>query len=124
MDQDYAGVLAALCVWREARGECPGAKRAVAHVIRNRAAQKFRGTNPIEVILWPKQFSCFNAGDPNATLFPTANDAAFRECREAVANPGDDPTGGALYYHSCAKPPRWAEKLQLTARIGAFRFYR
>jgi len=59
----YQPFLWALCLWREARGQSDDAKRAVLHVILNRAKAGFRGSDPASVILWPYQFSSFNPKD-------------------------------------------------------------
>lgn len=55
-----------LTVVGEARGEPVEGQIAVANVIMNRA--KTRGPNIKEVCLAPKQFSCWNPGDPNRKL--------------------------------------------------------
>lgn len=126
----YQPFLTALCLWREARGQSDDARRAVLHVILNRAKAGFRGSDPASVILWPYQFSSFNPKDPNATRLPTwANLADWRAwlaCCAVVDAPGDDPTGGALMYESClpAMRPDWATPEKQTAEIGPFRFYR
>ena len=128
--ESYSGVLLALCLWREARGQNLDAQRAVLHVILNRAAQGFRGHDPISVVMWPYQFSSFNANDPTAHLLPNPKNAtdweAWTGCCDLVDNPGDDPTGGAVMYESCApdQMPPWATEDKRTATIGPFRFYR
>ena len=127
----YQPFLTALCLWREARGQSDDAKRAVLHVILNRAKAGFRGSDPASVILWPYQFSSFNAKDPNATRFPSPSSlrdwAAWWACCAIVDAPGDDPTGGALMYESLPawdSRPAWATAEKQTAEIGPFRFYR
>lgn len=126
----YESVLLALCLWREARGCESEARRGVLHVIRNRAAARFRGDSLTAVVLAPYQFSSFNARDPNAALMPNPKHAgdwrAWLECCALVDEPGPDPTGGALMYHSCAPGnfPDWAMPEKQTARIGPFWFYR
>lgn len=129
--EQYPNLLMALCTWREARGEGEAARRGVLHVILNRAAQKFFGSDPVSVILYPWQFSSFNHADPNASKFPNPRDQfewkAWLECCDLVDNPGDDPTGGALLYESIAdatKRPTWAIPAKQLAAIGNFRFYR
>ena len=126
----YQPFLTALCLWREARGQTDDAKRAVLHVILNRAAAGFRGDSPATVLLWPYQFSSFNPKDPNAMRFPTPRNPgdwrAWLQCCAVVDAPGDDPTGGAVMYESepPAMRPDWATPDKLTAEIGPFRFYR
>ena len=116
--------LLALCLWREARGESIEARRAVLHVILNRMAA--RNEAAAQVILAPKQFSSFNANDPNALKFPMPDDHEWFECCCIVDHPGDDITGGASNYESCAPDhlPSWADPAKQTATVGAFRFYR
>ena len=130
--ENYPKVLVALCVWREARGQSRDARRGVLHVILNRAAAQFRGGDPVAVILWPFQFSSFSAGDPNAVRLPTpvraADWAAWLQCCALADDPGEDPTGGATFYHSYQPGsnmwPDWATDDKQTAHIGQFRFYR
>ena len=128
--ESYGSILKALCLFREARGQSQDAKRGVLHIILNRAAAGFRGHDAVSVILWPMQFSSFNANDPNAHLLPnpknTQDWAAWLDCCALVDSPGDDPTGGAVMYESCASDelPAWATDDKRTATIGPFRFYR
>jgi spore germination cell wall hydrolase CwlJ-like protein len=129
--QYYDEFLWALCVWREARGEKLHTSRlAVAHVVLNRALdlkQRWPKT-PSGVVLQHLQFSSFNAGDPNATLFPARDATVWLDCCDAVAGvlAGDlDPTKGANHYHSkMPTPPAWADPSKLTAEIGGFRFFK
>ena len=126
----YEPFLQALALFREARGQSDDAKRAVLHVILNRAAAGFRGKTPAEVILWPYQFSSFNPKDPNAALLPTPRNTgdwkAWLACCAVVDTPGDDPTGGAVMYESepPAMRPDWATPDKMTYQTGRFRFYR
>ena len=93
----YSNFVLALCIWREARGQSNEARRGVMNVILNRAGLKFRGHDVISVVLWPYQFSSFNANDPNAHLLPnpknTQDWAAWLECCDLVDTPGEDLTG-------------------------------
>lgn len=108
------------------------ARRGVLWVVRNRAAQGFRGKGIIDVILWPGQFSSFRPLDPNSTKLPNPayqpDWGAWQECCSLIDNPGKDPTGGALFYHSVpvGSPewPAWATPEKLTVKIGPFHFYR
>ena len=63
--------ILALAVWREARGETPVGKLLVAQTIENRVQDRRWPATYEDVITQPWQFSAFNKGDPNATLFPT-----------------------------------------------------
>lgn len=53
-------------IWAEARGEPLEGQIAVANVILNRARQGgWWGDDVVKVCRKPKQFSCWNNGDPN-----------------------------------------------------------
>ncbi len=134
----YDFQMVALCVWRESRGASDAAMRAVAWVIRNRMVDaRWPGTGH-GVVLQPKQFSCFNAGDANAVKFPNVRDGVDWKAWERVLLAvetvfGDgvpdaaDPTKGANHYHSIpeGKPyPSWAVREAETLRLPGFRFYR
>ena len=134
----YQPFLQALCLWREARGQSDEAKRAILHVILNRAAHKFRGTDPASVILWPLQFSSFNSGIGSVSAFPVPPSSArpgnpldwkaWLDCCLVVDSPGEDQTGGAVMYHSypagSSNWPAWASSDKQTAHIGPFWFYK
>jgi N-acetylmuramoyl-L-alanine amidase len=127
--ESYEKILVALCIWREARGEITEAKLGVWWVIRNRKADSRWPNTMAGVVLQPRQFSSFNAADPNSSKLPAPEDPAFVECCGIVDSPGlDDPTLGANSYHSFPPGytplPSWADPNKLTTRIGAFSFYR
>lgn len=128
--ESYPNLLAAICLLREARGQSIDAKRAVFHAILNRVAKQFRGHDLVSVILWPAQFSSFNPNDPNSRLLPNPKQVqewkAWLDCCAVVDEPGEDPTGGAVMYESCApgELPAWAVEEKRTATVGPFRFYR
>jgi hypothetical protein len=132
----YPPILAAICVWREARGQSQDARRGIWHVLRNRVGNPMFRPSLVRVVLQPWQFSSFNATDPNVTKFP--NEAtgldwvAWQEILDIAANPGDDPTGGAVYYESfnleqlddIRSKDSWFAADKMTVQIGAVRFYR
>ncbi len=121
---DYT--ITALTLWREGRGESGAAKRGIYWVIRNRMADPRWPSTAYDVVLQPKQFSCYNAGDKNATLFPArkniADWLAWQECRDIVNDPGDDPTGAANHYHTRAVKPAWHKEAKVTVQIGSHVF--
>ena len=115
-------------VFGEARGESYQGKVAVAHVILNRVAKGgWWGKTPIEVCTAPRQFSCWNDGDPNRARMMKADlsDKAYQESLRAVldAISGQDPTGGACHYHALSVAPKWAEGKQ-GHTIGNHLFFR
>jgi N-acetylmuramoyl-L-alanine amidase len=131
----YDLALLSLCIWREARGEIVDTKRAVAWSIRNRVLHpSWWGTDWISVILKPKQYSSFNAGDPNSVKFPQSNDsswvASLNAAMEAYSGAsGTDPSRGATHYFDKSlddNPPFWAKDGNMfkTADIGNLHFYR
>lgn len=131
---DYSSLsdidLLALCVWREARGEGPIGQRGVAHTIQNRAAEpSWWGHDVRGVILCPRQFSSFNADDPNADKFPNPADQGYQSidamCRAVLGGTDEDVTAGAQWYiDSSISPPAWASKLEVSLQIGRLTFYR
>jgi hypothetical protein len=135
----YLDFMIALCIWREARGTSNAARLGVLNVIRNRTKDPRHRwpINELEVILQPHQFSSFNPGDPNATLFPQFSKPgdfkAWSEiCDLLMANTpalasAPDPTFGANCYHSIPAGdtlPKWAELDKFTVAIGPFKFYK
>ncbi len=131
ISQNYGLFLAALCIWREARGESREAKVGVAQVIFARVADPRWPNTPGEVVLQKLQFSSFNKTDPNSWKFPTPADSAWLESCDVVQ--ATRPILGlpeakewANHYHSLpeGQEPSWADPTKLTATIGAFRFYR
>ncbi len=122
---------AALTILGEARGEPIEGQIAVAWVIRNRVEHGWRGTDYKSVVLAPKQFSCWNKGDPNLALLQAIKGAP-KEFMGALgimlAVYGDklpDPTRGAVsYYNPAIVEPSWAPSMIVTAAIGRHRFLR
>ena len=132
-EQCYELALLMLCIWREARGEGAPGQYAVAWTIKNRVARGgWFGKTWVEVILKAKQFSSFNADDPNAVKFPDPmTDASYGPCLMAAKHVYDgsapDPTGGATYYFDdsmAANPPSWAKAFTKTVKIGRLNFFR
>jgi len=129
--------LLELAMYREARGEPTEGKRGVGHVIFNRSLTTswwnyHRAGILANVILFPYQFSSFDAGDPNANVWPQDDDTAFQECC-SIANSilhGVDPdiTNGATYYfdRSINWPTAWGAQsdYEETLDVGRLRFFR
>ncbi len=134
-DPDPAAVhLLAATTWAEARSEGEEGMRAVAHVIVNRIGPRF-GEDISTVVLSPKQFSSWNLHDPNRPLaqnperYATSGEnletwnTAQEVAREVLKGQSQDPTNGALFYHTRAVHPRWARFGIGIKRIGAHIFY-
>jgi spore germination cell wall hydrolase CwlJ-like protein len=115
----------ALCVWREARGESFRGKSLVAQVIENRVRDPRWPDTYVGVITQRLQFSAFNAGDPNALMFPAENDRAWPDCVAAadlvVAAPALLTT--ANHYHTVDVRPTWADPTRLVTQEGRHKFY-
>lgn len=121
-------------LWGEARGEPDKGLIAVAWTIRNRADDpKWWGSNIETVCLKPKQFSCWNKGDPNYPYLMGLRSIPARDyvrMREAAISVIDghqsDPTGGATHYHakSMRNYPGWTLGATMTVVIGGHVFYR
>lgn len=125
--------IAALCVWREMRGESAEARLACYWVIKNRATDMLRRwpRTWYGVVTEAEQFSSFNKKDPNSSLMPKkimiADWQAWLEISAIVDSPGADPTGGANSYEALpdGEPrPGWAAASKMVKQIGKTRFYK
>ena len=136
---NYADWLAALCIWREARGQSLAVKNAIWHVIQNRTqdAQRRWPRTISGVIQQHMQFSSMTAaGDPNLVAWPvepipgvdgSEDWKAYLDCQTVVESPlNADPTAGANMYESepADKPPYWVKDATLTLDLVNTRFYR
>lgn len=136
-DQDVLTLLT-MCLWGEARNQPEAGIIGVAWVIRNRVVDGRYGETWKDVMLAPKQFSCFLAGDPNLRKMMEPEQygtlGIWNRCA-AVAEGvyrGDIPSnvGRATHYHSVRKPkaarrwpPLWAGSMRRVAVIGDHIFY-
>lgn len=140
---DRDAKLLALTIWGEARSHGREGMLAVGHVIKNRveAAKKRFGGDSIEgVVKKRKQFSCWNASDPNrskllnldaylAELDPGSPDRvrweeAKKIAEDILAGRSADPTRGALYYHTDAINPDWSKGIKPVTKFANHVFYR
>lgn len=131
----YKGAIDTLArtLWGEARGDVSEGRVAIAWVVTNRVARdSWYGNTVEEVCRYPKQFSCWNNGDPNLPklLAVTATDPVLRECLDIAAAAvngalgGPDPTAGSTHYHAPMNPvPKWARGHVAVAIIGKHLFY-
>lgn len=138
----YEQFLAALCLWREGRGQSKAALAGVLAVIHNRMLdEKNRWPKSVPgVVTQPFQFSSFNASDPNVTKFPmppigaipeSLDWGAWLDCCSVVEGfsvLSADPTGGSNMYHSYPEgsqwTPAWALPSRHTVDIGPFHFFK
>lgn len=119
-------------IWGEARGEGYEGMQAVANVVMNRVhAGTFPGGYSISgVCRAPRQFSCWNPGDPNLAqlLSVSSSNPQFQQAlqiaQSAASGTLADLTNGATYYHTTAiaTPKSWGNKTQV-AEIGNQVFY-
>lgn len=123
--------ILARTLWGEARGEGRVGMEAVASVILNRAASPGWWGDDIEsVCLKNRQFSCWNADDPNRQklLDVTDKDDAFKQAQSvawlAIDGSLPDITNGATHYHTRDIVPYWARARQPCAIIGKHLFYK
>ena len=120
-------------IWGEARGESLDGRSAVAWVVRNRLVDPRWPNTWQSVILQPKQFSCFNPGDPNLDKMVVRYrlrrvDMVWKSCRliafGVMHDWIPDNSRGANHYCHVDIVPRWAEGVEPIIRIGYHKFYR
>ncbi len=122
-------LIVARTVWQEARGEPREGKRAVVHVLWNRAQK--RKTDMAYEAHRPWQFSGWNAGEVNREPARVVDftSSSFRNCMcatlEAVSEieNGIDPTLKSLHYHANYITPPWAKGHRPAVVIGRHLFY-
>ena len=117
-------------VWGEARGEVLAGKLAVAHVILNRVRlRSWMGRTVAGVCRKPRQFSCWNEGDPNRAKILAVEpghrvfDTCLRIARRAVSGCIDDMTKGATHYHTKHVTPPWSRGKPVSFELGRHEFY-
>jgi spore germination cell wall hydrolase CwlJ-like protein len=125
----------ALTMWGEARGQGEEGMRAVGHVIANRWKAKSHGTFVTDTVSAAWQFSCWNKNDPNRALMLAIDTLkpgsaghrnwllAKRLAAEILAGRSEDPTGGALFYHTTAVQPAWSRGVTPVRQIGNHLFF-
>lgn len=142
-------LIGALTIHGEARGCTQDGRTAIAHTLLNRCLAKSWYGKKVTghadhsiaaVCLFPWQFSCWNANDPNSQML-VALQAKYAEaitqktCRAALKALIDtldgyapDQTGGATHYlttrlHQSIRAPEWARGNQKFIEIGSHRFF-
>jgi len=128
IEQQSEDIVVAMCLWGEARGEGPLGMLAVANVLTNRATK--HDTSVKAIALQPRQFSTFNADDPNRAhlvdawkVDPGSWGMAIGVATLSLHGLVKDSTEGALNYltaslHDSPSAPTWAKDMKVTAKIG------
>jgi spore germination cell wall hydrolase CwlJ-like protein len=126
--------MQASTLWAEARGEGRIGMEAVANVIANRARLQWHGAaGTAAVCLAPRQFSCWNAGDPHLVKMERvmrSPDALYLEAcdiaRRMLAGELPDRTDGATHYFASTLRvrPNWAQGRSPCRVIGNHEFYK
>jgi N-acetylmuramoyl-L-alanine amidase len=96
---------AALCAYKEARGDGLPGMRAVLHCLKNRVGHPGFAHTLHDVIYGKNQFTSMSVpSDPEFNLIPSNSDLMFAnalQLAKIVLNTDDpDPTGGAHYYEN------------------------
>ena len=123
-------------IYGEARGEYHSpegglsALIAVGNVIINRVkTQSGYGKSIQEVCLKPRQFSCWNTGDPNRALLmgEAISDPVFVLCSRVATKVASevwpDLTKGSDHYHAFSILPPWARGQKPRIRLANHVFY-
>lgn len=129
-----------LTIWAEARGSTTAGRLAVADVIRNRFRSGRWGRTYEAVCTAPKQFSCWNASDPNLVALKaiivriesgqTWTDPVLTECgwiADGVLSDAIRPqVKGATHYYAASmpQPPAWAKTGEFVAEAGGHLFFK
>ena len=119
----------ALAMYWEARNEGSDGMRAVGSVVLNRVESDAFPNTPCEVVHQggerpPCQFSWWCDGRSDAPRDSKQWQIAVALAAEMLRNRGDDPTRGALFFHSAAIPVPWGVERTLAARILGHLYYR
>ena len=124
--------ILARTVYGEARGELLpfglAPLIAVANVVLNRKNKNFART-VADVCLAPRQFSCWNPGDPNFEKIRGVSPKCFvfgtclRVARRVLEESWPDLTDGCDHYHERSVKPFWAACREPKRILGSHYFY-
>jgi spore germination cell wall hydrolase CwlJ-like protein len=119
----------ALSMYFEARSEGPEGMRAVGSVVLNRiASDEFPDTACAVVYEGgetpPCQFSWWCDGRSDAPTNSEHWETALALAAEMLEERGDDPTDGALFFHSADIPVPWQLERKRTVQILGHVYYR
>lgn len=135
-EEQEAVRLLALTMWGEARGDGPQSMRAVGHVIMNRVKSPRFGDTVKDVVWKRKAFSCWNENDPNRASMSNLSSMPSQSldrvrwkqavdiAKQIMAGKSQDPTNGAMFYHTDAIKPYWvSDDMEPSAKIDDHIFY-
>jgi spore germination cell wall hydrolase CwlJ-like protein len=114
-------------IYGEARGESIETMLAVGWVIRNRLCSGHYGATYKDVVLQPKQFSCWNKNDPNYKVIKGMIKGRHWEVCIGVAivvmqsSEKHNPVVGVRHYYDRSmdgNPPYWAEDGEFMSVYG------
>ena len=121
----------ALNIYFEARSEPSEGQLAVAYTTLNRVADQKFPDSVCEVVqqggeakLHQCQFSWWCDGKSDKVYEESAWQMSLVVAERALRNRYNDPTGGALFYHTTDVRPYWSRHFKLLAKIGKHLFYR
>ena len=128
-NQDDVSCLA-LNIYHEARGEPLPGKRAVAHVVLNRARHWRFPDDICDVVKQggeEKRHACQFSWWCDGRSDQPQDRVAWREslslAKVILDDPSTDPTDGALWYHAIYVEPDWSTRLAQGPQIGRHVFY-
>jgi N-acetylmuramoyl-L-alanine amidase len=122
----------ALVVWREARGEAPDGRAAVAHSIVTRVAHPgWWGSDVMSVVYKKWQYSSMtDPHDAQLTVWPQPGDPRWWECLQLACDvlegkvPNPAPGADSYYDESLAEfPPKWATAGNFVKKVGRLFFH-
>lgn len=126
-DRDAACLREA--IYHESAANSLDGGRAVAHVILNRAQDPRFPNSVCGVIADGEaqgrcQFSYRCDGKPEVLADRKKLEGAIMATEVVLANPDEDPTSGALFFHARTMAPGWFASLRRTIVAGGNIFYR
>ena len=129
-DLDAETKCLALAVYWEGRAEKRQGQQAIAHTVLNRVGHGEFPDTICGVVAQKSgsgkscQFSWWCDGKQDTPASDEQWEASVEVARDAKEGRSNDPTKGALFFHSAKINPNWGGKRQRLARIGDHIFYR
>lgn len=108
----------------EARSEPLIGRYAVAYVVVNRVQHKQFPKSVGKVLTQGKQFSYQKDWHKQSRPRQADWDEAYAVAFDVLNKKVDDPTSGALFYHSHRVAPKWKNSVSYTMTIGNHIFYK